>query len=328
MRVFLGLCLAIFIGCTSEASSQLSTVSPEDEVTVSEYPEVERRLRESIRKLSQEIGERNLGRYEKLNQTADWIEKCWTAQGYNVSRQTFQVRGLDCHNLIVEIVGNRQPDEIVIVGAHYDTAVGTPGANDNGTGVAALLELSEQLKGLLPERTLRFVAFTNEEPPYFQRPNEMGSWVYAHACMKAKEKIIGVISLETMGYFSDEPNSQNYPPMLAPLYPSEGNFIGFVSNVESRKFLLEVLEEFKKHSTVPSEFASLPSSVPGVGWSDHWSFWEHGYAGLMITDTAPFRYPHYHAATDTLDKIEFKRFTGVVNALVPVVKKISEATDK
>lgn len=295
----------------------------ESQPSISGHVDVERRLRKSISKLSEDIGERNLGRYDQLNQTADWIEEHWKLQGYTVSRQTFTVRGLDCHNLIVEVQGDQRPEEIVIVGAHYDTAIGTPGANDNGSGVAALLELSEQLKGFQPERTLRFVAFTNEEPPYFQRPHEMGSWVYANRCFKDKENIIGVISLETMGYFSDEPGSQKYPPLLAAQYPSEGNFIGFVANLESRKFLLEALNEFRKHSPVPSEFASLPSAVQGVGWSDHWSFWEHNYAGLMITDTAPFRYPHYHAATDTLDKIDFQRFSEVVNSLPPVLQRMT-----
>jgi hypothetical protein len=242
--------------------------------------------------------------------------------GYSVETQAFDVQGRECRNLIVEIPGAALATEIIVVGAHYDSAPGTPGANDNASGVAALLVIAEQLRGLTPARTLRFVAFTNEEPPYFQREEQMGSWVYARACRARGDDIVGAISLETIGYFSDEVGSQQYPPLLASSYPNTGNFIGFVANLKSRGFLNQVLKEFQQHSQVASESASLPEVIEGVGWSDHWSFWQEDYVGLMITDTAPFRYPHYHLETDTPDKLDWDRYTLVVEALVPTIEQL------
>jgi len=279
-------------------------------------------LEASVKKLASDIGERNLRHHAALNRAADWIESELESFEYTVSRQTFEVNGLECHNLIVEIVGSTQPTEIVIIGAHYDSAPGTPGANDNGSGTAATLALAARFATSKPARTLRFVFFTNEEPPYFQQENQMGSLVYARQCRQKNEDIRAVISLETIGYYSDEPNSQHYPPPLNLLYPSTGNFIGFVSDLDSRELLTQVVKTFRKSSDFPSEFATLPASVEGVGWSDHWSFWQVGYPGIMITDTAPFRYPHYHRNTDTPDKIDFGRMATVVEGLVPVIEDL------
>ena len=281
-------------------------------------------LKNHVVYLAQNIGERNLVKYKQLCQAADYVEKQLTSFGYPVTRQTFQVRGVDCHNIIAERKGTTKPDEIVIIGGHYDSARGTPGANDNGSGTARMLALARMLKDEKPARTLRFIGFTNEEPPYFQNEGEMGSWVYARHCRKNDEKIVGVISLETMGYFSDEENSQKYPPPLNLLYPSTGNFIGFVSDLSSRTLLESTLKKFREHATIPSEGATLPAAMQGVGWSDHWSFWQEGYQGIMITDTAPFRYPHYHLQSDTPDKIDFNRLGKVVEGLRRVVLELAK----
>jgi Zn-dependent M28 family amino/carboxypeptidase len=184
------------------------------------------------------------------------------------------------------------------------------------------LALARRFADAKPDRTLRFVAFTNEEPPYFQNEHEMGSWVYARRCRRQRENIVGVISLETMGYFSDDEGSQKYPPPLDRMYPSTGNFIGFVANPESTEFMQKCVTEFREHSAVPSEFGAFPAEIPGVGWSDHWSFWQEGYPGIMITDTAPYRYPHYHLPTDTPDRIDYDRLAKVVEGLVPVVEAL------
>lgn len=281
-------------------------------------------LKSHVTHLARKIGERNLRKYNQLNLAADYIHAEFAKFGYEPKRQTFQVKGLDCHNIVVEIEGSKAPDQIVIIGAHYDTARGTPGANDNGSGTAAMLVLAERLSKFEPERTLRFVAFTNEEPPYFQTVDEMGSWVYAKQCRRKQEDIVAVLSLETMGYFTDEPNSQNYPPPLNHLYPSTGNFIGFVGNVPSTMLQRTVLKSFIQNSDVPCEGASLPGTLPGVGWSDHWSFWQEGYAGIMVTDTAPFRYPHYHRRSDTPEKINFPVFAKVVEGLLKPVKLLTK----
>ncbi|HMP79702.1 MAG TPA: M28 family peptidase [Pirellulaceae bacterium] len=283
-----------------------------------------KQLVQDVQHLSHTIGQRNLARPKGLADAADWIEARFRENGLDVERQTYEVRGVPCHNLIAEIRGITSPEQILIIGAHYDSAPGTPAANDNGTGVAAMLALAEALKEHQPHRTLRWVAFVNEEPPYFQTEDQMGSWVYARACRRRGDEIVGVISLETMGYYSDEPKSQQYPPPLDAIYPDTGNFIAFVGNQASRELVEHVYQTFRAHSDFPAEMGCFDERLPGVGWSDHWSFWQEGYLGLMVTDTAPFRYPHYHLASDTSDKIDFVRLGRVVEGLVPVVKALCE----
>lgn len=281
-------------------------------------------LREYVVHLAETIGERNLDHYEKLCTAADYVEAQLKSWDYNTTRQTFTCRELECFNIIGEIPGSKQPEKIVIVGGHYDSVRGTPGANDNGSGTAAMLALARHFKAAKPELTIRFVGFTNEEPPYFQNKGEMGSWVYAEQCRQNGDDIIGVISLETMGYFTDEPKSQQYPAPLSLMYPSTGNFIGFVSDLKSRPLQRRVIKKFRDHAKIPSEGASLPDALPGVGWSDHWSFWQEGYQGIMVTDTAPFRYPHYHEPTDTPDKIDYERMAKVVDGLVFVIEDLAK----
>jgi hypothetical protein len=274
-------------------------------------------LRTDVQKLAGEIGERNVWRYVQLNAAADFIEVSFSRAGLHPRRDSYELPGQACHNIEVEIPGVR-PD-ILLIGAHYDSVFGSPGANDNGSGVAATLALARRFAGKKTEHTLRFVAFVNEEPPYFLS-GEMGSLVYAERCKARGDKISGMISLETIGYFSDAPNSQTYPsPGLGIFYPKVGNFIGFVANVHSRALLRRVIGLFRKDAKIPSEGAALPSFVPGVSWSDQWSFWKQGYPGVMVTDTAPFRYPYYHSADDTPDKLDYDRFTLVVSGMEKVI---------
>jgi hypothetical protein len=274
-----------------------------------------------VQKLAGDIGERNIPHYSALNAAAEFIEKSFSGAGLQPRRDTYDVRGRTCHNIETEIRG--ASPEIVLVGAHYDSVFGAPGANDNGSGVAALLALARRFAGKPGGRTLRFVAFVNEEPPYFQT-QEMGSFVYAQRCKERVDKISAMISLETIGYFSDAPRSQIYPsPGLSAFYPSRGNFIGFVGNVGSRALVRRAVKTFRQEGKLPSEGAAVPSFVPGVGWSDHWSFWQCGYRAIMITDTAPFRYPHYHASTDTPDKLDYDRFTLVVSGVEKIIADLA-----
>ena len=280
----------------------------------------EQALKKHVVHLATTIGERNLRTYDKLCDAADYIEAEYKSYGYKPARQTYQVHGRDCFNLDVQIKGTKSPSEVVIIGAHYDSVVGTPGANDNGSGTAAMLFLAKHFAKSKPERSLRFVAWTNEEPPYFQNRGLMGSWVYAEKCRQEKQDIVAVLSLETMGFYTDAEDSQDYPKPLNLFFPSTGNFVGFVANTKSRSLQRKVIKTFRQHAKIPSEGASLPGSLPGVGWSDHWSFWQEDYAGLMVTDTAPFRYPHYHKATDTPDKINFPEMAKVVEGLKFVIE--------
>jgi len=190
--------------------------------------------------------------------------------------------------------------------------------------VAGLLALARRFAGKPCGQTLRFVAFVNEEPPYFQT-EEMGSLVYAKHCKERGDKIAAMISLETIGYFSDEPGSQKYPSAgLGFFYPSKGNFIGFVGNTRSRSLLRSAVAAFKNERKLPCEGAALPAIIPGIGWSDHWAFWECGYPAIMVTDTAPFRYPHYHSSTDTPDKLDYDRFALVVSGMEKVIAELAK----
>lgn len=279
-------------------------------------------LKQDVAKLATDIGERNIRHYAKLMEAAAFLEKSLTAAGYKVERQSYEVKGQTCFNLEVEIKGAKLPEEIVVIGAHYDSVRGAPGANDNGSGVAGLLALARAFAAKKPDRTLRFVAFANEEPPYFQT-EAMGSLVYAKRCKERKEKIAAMLSLETIGYFSDAADSQKYPLLLKPFFPTKGNFIGFVANSESTELVQRMVTTFREQAKFPSEGAALPGRIDGVGWSDHWSFWQQGYPGVMVTDTAPFRYPHYHLATDTPDKIDYERLALVVDGLEKVVAELT-----
>lgn len=277
-----------------------------------------------VQELGGKIGERNLSHYPRLLEAAQYIETDLTDAGYQVRRDNYEVQGKTCSNLEAELGGASR--EIVLIGAHYDSVFGSPGANDNGSGVAALLALARRFAGTHNSKTLRFIAFVNEEPFYFQSA-EMGSFVYAGRCRERGDQISAMISLETIGYFSTQPGSQRYPALgLGLLYPRKGNFIGFVGNVASRSLVRGAIGEFRRHAQIPSEGAALPALVPGVGWSDQWSFWQHGYPGIMVTDTAPFRYPHYHTASDTPDKLDYDSMTRVVAGMEKVIQHLANAS--
>ncbi len=226
------------------------------------------------------------------------------------------------YNLEVEQLGTQKPKEIVIIGGHYDSAFNSPGANDNGTGAAATLELARLFKDKTTDRTIRFVEFTNEEPPFFWTDN-MGSLVYAKQLQKNDEKVVAMLSLETMGYFSDAAESQRYPFPINFFYPNQGNFIAFIGNLGSGGLVRDAISSFRKLAQFPSEGVSLPSWIPGIGWSDQWSFWQQGYQGIMVTDTAPYRYPYYHTEQDTLDKIDFEKLARIVNSLSDVISDLA-----
>jgi hypothetical protein len=278
-------------------------------------------LKADVQHLAGDIGERNLLRYAQLNAAADFIEKSFLRAGLQPQRDSYEVHGLASHNIETEIRG--ASPEIVLVGAHYDSVFGAPGANDNGTGVAALLALARRFAGKPTNYTLRFIAFVNEEPPFFQTP-QMGSFVYAARCKARGDRIAAMISLETIGYFSDAPRSQTYPvAALGAFYPKVGNFIGIVGNIASRRLVRRAIAQIRNDGKIPAEGAALPAFIAGVGWSDQWSFWQHGYPGIMMTDTAPFRYPHYHESTDTPDKLDYDRFALVVSSTEKLIQSLA-----
>ncbi len=282
------------------------------------------RLERHVRTLAEEIGERNITSNDSLDASVRYLDRVFREVGDSVAAQEFVVDGKKVNNLEVELRGESRPEEIVIIGAHYDSVFGCPGANDNATGTAALLEIARVMAERKLARTVRFVAFVNEEPPFFQTP-QMGSRVYARRARQRGEKIVAMLSLETLGYYSDAEASQRYPFPFNLFYPSTGNFIGFVGNLSSRKLVRQVIGSFREHAKFPSEGVAAPGWITGIGWSDHWAFWQEGCPAIMVTDTAPFRYPHYHAPSDTPDEIDYDRLARVVAGLAAVVYDLANS---
>ncbi|MCG2659904.1 MAG: M28 family peptidase [Kiritimatiellae bacterium] len=286
-------------------------------------------LKADVWTLAGVIGDRNvISRYNALCAAADYIEGALSKAGYQVRRQGYEVdwlKGRPCYNLEVELRGTVHPEDIVVIGAHYDSVEQSPGANDNASGVAAMLALARAFAGIKSDRTLRFVAFVNEEPPFFWTRN-MGSLVYARQCRARNENIVAMLSLETLGYYCDEKGSQRYPlPLFNLFYPTTGNFAGFIGNLPSRSLLRSVAQSFRRAALCPSEAAALPAWITGIGWSDHWSFWREGYPAIMVTDTALFRYRWYHTPGDTPEKLNYDRLTLVVEGLKTVVADLAGA---
>jgi len=288
-----------------------------------EESQIRANLNQHVNYLAGTIGERNVIAYESLQKTAQYIEDNFKALGYTVQPQEYMVQMRKVRNLIAEIHGGAKASEIVAIGAHYDTVYDCPGADDNTSGVAALLELARLLKSSHPARTIRFVAFVNEEPPWFQT-EDMGSLVYAEQAHKLKENLVAAVSLETIGMYSDAEGSQQYPQGFKSLYPSRGNFITFIGDLSSHGLVRDAVRSFRAAVQFPSEGSSAPGAIPGIGWSDHWSFWQEGYPAIMVTDTAPFRNPNYHRPTDTADTLDYDRMARVVHGLVRVATDLGK----
>lgn len=287
-----------------------------------EQSDLARRLAEHVTHLSTTIGERNIQHEGSLHATTEYLRRNLIAAGYVVNERSYGASGHVVENLEAEIVGNESAPGIVVVGAHYDSVGGTVGADDNASGVAATLELARILKTGGLRKTVRFVFFVNEEPPYFQT-EEMGSLVYARQLRREGVPVSAMISLEMLGFYSDAPGSQKYPAMLSWLYPSRGNFIGFVGNTESRDLVRRATRIFRESAEFPSEGIAAPENWPGIGWSDHWSFWQAGYPAIMITDTALFRNPYYHTPSDTAEKLDFEKMARVVDGVKTIVSALA-----
>ena len=205
----------------------------------------------------------------------------------------------------------------LVVGAHYDSVPGSPGADDNASGVAVLIELAAMLKG----QPIAFIAFANEEEPYFMT-EEMGSLASARRLRERGSDIQAMYSLEMLGCFSDSPGSQHYPAPFSLFYPDRGNFIGFVADLGARSLVRRSIGLFRKHAKLPSEGVAAPAFMPGVTWSDHWSFRRYGYPAVMVTDTAFHRYPHYHLPSDTPEKLDYERMALVTTGLAAMLKEL------
>jgi len=269
--------------------------------------------------------EHNIAHPEALERAARHIETTLSGLGYAVSRQEFETEGVKVRNLEAALRGEGAgTSRLYVIGAHYDSVRGAVGANDNGSGVAAVLELARLLKNFRPGSgaELRLVLYVNEEKPY-SRTEHMGSVVHAGSLATAGAEVAAMLSLETIGCYSDQPGSQRYPFPLNLFYPSTGDFIAFVANLRSRSLLHRVIGSFRNRVAFPSEGTAAPESLADIGRSDHWSYWRHGWPALMVTDTAPFRYAHYHTLQDTPDKLDYERLARVVKGLEAVLRDLA-----
>ncbi|MCL2310246.1 MAG: M20/M25/M40 family metallo-hydrolase [Proteobacteria bacterium] len=272
------------------------------------------RLETYVRTLSTQFHPRN--RPETLQRAAEYIKNSLRETRARISEQEFEVDGAIFRNVIASF--GPEEGERIIVGAHYDAVEETPGADDNASAVAGMLELAHMLDqhpSALPLR-VDLVAFALEEPPYF-RTDQMGSAVYAALLAQNNIKVRAMIALEMIGYFSDQPDSQELPAafLLRWFYPTEGNFIAVVGSLSDVVLARAVKEAMRKVSSLPVYSINAPQAVPGIDFSDHLNFWKLGYPAVMITDTAFFRNKNYHTAHDTAEKLDYPKMAQVVEGV-------------
>ena len=274
-----------------------------------------KRLSDHVRAIA--IKPHNVAHAEELERAARYIEDVLAGIGYQVYRQPFRIGDLEVRNIevVIEPASVTRNAHTLVVGAHYDSYFHAPGT----AGVIELARLLTDLQGSSSFR-IRLVLFVNEEPPFF-KSELMGSLVYARRLKETGELVSGMFSLETLGFYSDEEHSQRYPPPLGFLYPSTGNFVAFVGLTSSRALVRRTVGTFRALVPFPSVGGTAPGFIPGIDWSDHWSFEQVGIPALMITDTAPFRYPHYHNHTDTPDKVDYERLARVISGLERVIRQ-------
>jgi Zn-dependent M28 family amino/carboxypeptidase len=289
----------------------------DDEISMSHH------LKWHIYTLANSIGERNLQRFSQLQDAANYIKSAFVNTGLPVSTHRYNAMQHSVENIIATLPSSCS-DELIIVSAHYDSVYSSPGATDDASGIAALIELAKILKNKMLSRTIRLVAFVNEEPPFF-KTEHMGSLQYAKQCRSNNDNIVAMFSLDSIGYYSDAANSQYYPPFLHWFYPHRGNFIAFVTNLKNRKLIKTAISSFRRNTQFPSEGLAGPSIIPGVDWSDHWAFWKLGYPALLITDTAPLRNPYYHTPEDTAEKVNYDKLGRVVVGLAKMIVELANS---
>lgn len=285
--------------------------------------ELAERLSAHTHKLAGEIGPRNAIHPESYAAAVEYIEHVLREYGCDPERETFTADGEECHNILAEHTGVTRPEEILIVGAHYDSVMRTSGADDNASAVAVLLELAGRACGRESGISLRFAFFCNEEPPHFGR-DTMGSYVHARASRLRDENLRGMICLEMLGYYTSAPGSQRYPiPDLDRFYPTTGNFVAFVGNPGSRALTREAIGSFRQSAEFPAWGMILPESISTLDFSDHRSFWAEGCPAVLVTDTAFYRNPHYHRASDLPDTLDYESMARVTEGLDAMLREIA-----
>lgn len=278
------------------------------------------RLEAHVRALA-DLAPRDYANPANLDRAAGYIRTQFEDSGAAVEFQDFAVRGTSYRN-VTAAFGPRS-DERVVVGAHYDAAGPFPGADDNASGVAGLIELAHLLSDASPAIGVELVAYSLEEPPFFATPH-MGSAVHAASLQAQGVRLHGMLSLEMIGYFTDAPDSQRFPhPAMKALYPSTGNFIGVVGKIGQGSLVWRVKRAMRRGSPLPVHALIAPPSLPGVALSDHLSYWQAGYPAAMITDTAFYRNPHYHTAGDRPELLDYRRMAMVVQGVHAAVLRLA-----
>ncbi len=289
-------------------------------------PTLTENLIRHVDRLAGLIGPRHLGAPRALAAAAELVARELTDAGHGVERHKYRVGPHEVANLVAELPGTSRKDEIVVLGAHYDTVDSTPGADDNASAVAVLIEAARLMRHLKPKRTVRFVSFPCEEPPHFHTGN-MGSQVYARRCRERGDQIRGMLCLEMVGYYSNVPKSQVVPPsiphFLHPVFPKRGDFLAAVGNLRSWRLSWKFRRGFKRAVRFPLFSIVLPESIEEIRLSDNSSFWDQGYEALMLTDTSFLRNPHYHLASDTPDTLDYARMAQVTLGIVGGVSNVA-----
>jgi Zn-dependent M28 family amino/carboxypeptidase len=286
--------------------------------------ELPQRLKAHVTALAGVIGARGAHRPDAYAAARDYVRRELTGAGYRVAEQPFPCGGTEAANLEVVRTGRNAALPCLVVGAHYDTVPGSPGADDNASGVAALIEIARALWPLAPERDVRLVAFANEEAPFFAGP-EQGSMAYVARLRERGTRVHRMASLEMLGYFDATPGSQQYPPLMKHLYPDRADFIGLVGNLASRGAVKELAAAFRAAGDFPCETLAAPEWVPGVALSDQYAFWRAGVPAVMVTDTAFYRNPHYHAASDLPDTLDYAGLAAVTAGLAGAFARLAGA---
>jgi Zn-dependent M28 family amino/carboxypeptidase len=283
-------------------------------------------LRQHVDRLAGLIGPRHVGAPKALQAAATLIDRALSAVGYTVERQWYLAQGHDVCNLVTEIRGTKRADQIVVLGAHYDTVPTTPGADDNASAVAVLLEVARILHDCRPKRTIRFVAFACEEPPHYFT-NEMGSQVYARQCRTSGERIIGMLCLEMVGFFISASGTQSVPDAIPRFlhwaFPRRGNFLAAVGNMPSWRLCWKFRRGFKRATRFPLFSICLPELIHDIRRSDNSSFWDQGYPALMLTDTSYLRNPHYHLSSDTPETLDYESMASVAVGVAGAVSSLA-----
>ncbi|WP_400191085.1 M28 family peptidase [Hymenobacter sp. B81] len=276
------------------------------------------RLRRDLQYLTTTPQARNHRHVAVLDSVASYLGRELRRAGGRVAEQPYQADGQTYRNVIASFGLETGPR--LVIGAHYDVCDEQPGADDNGTGVAALLELARLLgrQQSLRQR-IELVAYTLEEPPYF-RTKYMGSYVHAKSLHDAQAQVTGMVALEMLGYYDDRKGSQRYPfGPLKLLYGSRGNYVTAVRKLGGGRFARRFSRRYDQAAGLPVKRFVGPAWLPGVDFSDHLNYWQFGYSALMLTDTAFYRNRNYHHATDSLEKLDMRRLALAVDAVLAAV---------